>query len=106
MIELNTDGSVATLTLNRPQAFNALSEAMLTALQAELELHDAGELATARDAMRPLAQAFASRFRNFLPLADYPVRTGVHSSTAFAIRMAADWAEAFDPELFALMQTW
>ena len=28
---------VITLTLNRPQAFNALSEAMLTALQAELD---------------------------------------------------------------------
>jgi enoyl-CoA hydratase/carnithine racemase len=28
---------VVTLTLNRPQAFNALSEAMLTALQAELD---------------------------------------------------------------------
>ena len=29
---------VITLTLNRPQAFNALSEAMLTALQSELDL--------------------------------------------------------------------
>ena len=29
---------VITLTLNRPQAFNALSEAMLDALQAELDL--------------------------------------------------------------------
>ena len=28
---------VVTLTLNRPQPFNALSEAMLTALQAELD---------------------------------------------------------------------
>jgi enoyl-CoA hydratase/carnithine racemase len=28
---------VVTLTLNRPQAFNALSEAMLTALQAALD---------------------------------------------------------------------
>ena len=27
-----------TLTLNRPQAFNSLSEAMLTALQTELDL--------------------------------------------------------------------
>ena len=29
---------VITLTLNRPQAFNALSEAMLAALQTELDL--------------------------------------------------------------------
>ena len=54
--------------------------------------------------LRPLTEAFAQRFRDFLPLADYPVRTGVHSSTAFAIRMAADWAEAFDPKLFDLMR--
>ena len=29
---------VITLTLNRPQSFNSLSEAMLTALQTELEI--------------------------------------------------------------------
>ncbi len=34
----NTDArGVVTLTLNRPQAFNALSEAMLSALQGELD---------------------------------------------------------------------
>lgn len=76
----------------------------LLALQAELELHETGEIAEAGRLHRPLAEAFAQRFRDFLPLADYPVRTGVHSSTAFAIRMAADWAEAFDPRLFDLMR--
>lgn len=76
----------------------------LLALQAELELHTTGELAAAAQTHRPLAEAFAQRFRDFLPLADYPVRTGVHTSTAFAIRMAADWAEAFDPRLFDLMR--
>lgn len=76
----------------------------LLALQAELELHEAGEIAEAGATHRPLAEAFAQRFRDFLPLCNYPVRTGVHSSTAFAIRMAADWAEAFDPRLFALMR--
>jgi hypothetical protein len=76
----------------------------LLALQAELELHDAGPVAEAGVKLRPLAEAFAQRFHDFLPLADYPIRTGVHSSTAFAIRMAADWAEAFDPKLFELMR--
>ncbi len=76
----------------------------LLALQAELELHETGAIDAARIAMRPLAEAFAQRFRDFLPLATYPVRTGVHSSTAFALRMAADWAEAFDPSLFDLMR--
>jgi hypothetical protein len=54
--------------------------------------------------LRPLAQAFGKRFYDFLPLADYPIRTGVHSSTAFALRMAGDWAEAFDPTLYNLMR--
>ena len=76
----------------------------LLALQAELELHGETELAVAAVQLRPLAEGFAQRFRDFLPLADYPVRTGVHSSTAFALRMAADWAEAFDPALFYLMR--
>lgn len=76
----------------------------LLALQAELELHGGGDIAAAAQVLRPLAQAFGQRFHDFLPIADYPVRTGVHSSTAFALRMAADWAEAFDPALFALMR--
>jgi hypothetical protein len=76
----------------------------LLALQAELELHDEGPLRAAALELRPLAKAFAERCRAFLPLADYPVRTGVHTSTAFALRMAADWAEAFDPALFELMR--
>ncbi len=76
----------------------------LLALQWELEQHQGGEIAEAAVQLRPLAEAFAQRFRDFLPIADYPVRTGVHSSTAFALRMAADWAEEFDPKLFSLMK--
>lgn len=73
----------------------------LLALQAELEL---AQDPTPAARLRPLAEAFAQRFRAFLPLADYPVRTGVHTSTAFALRLAADWAEPFAPDLFALMR--
>lgn len=46
------------------------------------------------DALQPLADAFAQRFRDFLPLATYPVRVGTHFNTAFALRLAADYAEA------------
>ena len=62
--------------------------AWLLKLQAELLAHDppwAGRLA-------PLADAFAGRFRGFLPRATYPTRTGVHSSTAFALALALDYA--------------
>jgi hypothetical protein len=54
--------------------------------------------------LRPLAEMFADRFKAFLPLCDYPIRTGVHSSTAFALRLAADYAEPSDPALYALMR--
>ena len=76
----------------------------LLALQAELEGHDHGAGRRAADRLRPLARAFALRFKAFLPLCDYPVRTGVHSSTAFALRLAADYAEPADPALFALLR--
>lgn len=76
----------------------------LLALQAELEQHRDGAGQRAAQTMRPLAEAFADRFRAFLPLCDYPIRTGVHSSTAFALRLAADYAEPNDPDLFGLMR--
>lgn len=50
----NADG-VRTLTLNRPDAFNALSEAMLSALQAELDA------AAADETLRVLVIAAAGR---------------------------------------------
>ena len=59
----------------------------------------ASELAQHRDArwsnaLAPLAKAFAQRYRDFLPLATYPVRVGTHFNTAFGLRMAADYAQA------------
>jgi hypothetical protein len=71
----------------------------LLKLQAELMAHDAPWAAT----HRPLAEAFAQRFRDFLPRAVYPIRTGVHSSTAFALALASDYAKAVgDTALLAL----
>ncbi len=56
------------------------------------------------EALSPLAEAFAERFRRFLPVASYPVRVGTHFNTAFALRMAADYAEiGGDKALFALL---
>ena len=63
--------------------------AWLLMLQAELLRQDAPWAVT----HAPLAAAFADRFRDFLPRATYPVRTGVHSSTAFALALAAEYAE-------------
>ena len=66
----------------------------LVALQAELARHQTAEGRAWAAAMSPLAQAFADRFKSFLPIADYPVRAGVHSNTAFALALAIDYARA------------
>jgi hypothetical protein len=76
----------------------------LLALQAELDQHQDGAIERAATTHRPHAEMFAQRFHDFLPLSDYPVRTGVHTSTAFALRLAADWAEPNDPPLYTLMR--
>ncbi len=56
-------------------------------------------------ALRPLAEVFATRFKAFLPKADYPVRTGSHANTAFALRLAFDYGEALgDDELAAAIR--
>lgn len=78
--------------------------AWLLGLQAELDMHADGAGARAAAALLPLARDFAARFSAFLPLADYPVRTGTHTSTAFALRLAADFAERRDETLLALMR--
>jgi hypothetical protein len=70
--------------------------AWLLKLHAELDGRWAATLA-------PLAADFAARFVAHLPRADYPVRHGVHSNTAFALTLAADWAELHDPALLDLL---
>src|SRR6201996_9352284 len=60
---------------------------------------------------QPLADVFVARFQDFLPRATYPLRTGVHSSTSFAIALGQDYAEAAgDAALTALftdkMRAW
>ena len=56
------------------------------------------------DALEPLARAFADRFRTYLPKLTYPIRTGTHFNTAFAMILALDWADAFDDPLAALIR--
>ncbi|WP_426438146.1 DUF2891 domain-containing protein [Bradyrhizobium genosp. P] len=49
----------------------------------------------------PLADIFAQRFRDFLPLSPYPVRVGTHFNTAFGLRMAADYAAVTQDRAFS-----
>lgn len=52
------------------------------------------------DAIAPLATVITDRFKAFLSIATYPIRAGTHGNTAFALRLAADYADA---DLFALL---
>jgi hypothetical protein len=72
--------------------------AWLLMLAAELAQHDSREGQRWYRALTPLAKAFEQRLMNFLPKATYPVRAGVHSNTAFALRLGAEYAEAVRDE--------
>ena len=70
-------------------------------LSAELRRHERPWAAN----LQPLADAFARRFREFLPKATYPVRAGTHYSTAFAVALALEYAEAAgDSDLAELLK--
>ena len=49
--------------------------------------------------LEPLVRAFADRLRDFLPVLTYPIRSGAHFNTAFALVLALEWADAFDAGL-------
>ena len=67
--------------------------AWLLALHAEAQRQDDPAWA---EALAPLAAAFAERFELYLPKLTYPIRTGTHFNTAFAMILALDWAGAND----------
>ena len=72
--------------------------AWLLMLAAELSRGGGGEAAV----LRPLTEAFVGRFLAFLPRATYPIRAGTHASTAFALALALEYADAAPhPELAA-----
>lgn len=75
----------------------------LLMLAAELEVLEDGKFARI---LQPLTDRIIACFRDFLPLATYPVRVGTHYNTAFALRLAADYGDAVGDESFiALLRT-
>jgi hypothetical protein len=73
-------------------------------LQAELNRHKNRAGKAGASALKPLARLFAKRFREHLPKLTYPVRSGVHSSTAFALSLAYEYASVNDKKLAALIR--
>ena len=56
--------------------------------------------------LEPLARAFAERLHIYLAKLTYPIRVGTHFNTAFALILALEWAEQFDPVLAKGIRLW
>ena len=75
-------------TFERPYGW-----AWLLKLAGELAQYETAQGGRWSANFRPLADAFVRRFHDFLPKATYPVRTGTHFNTAFALTLALDYAQ-------------
>ena len=82
-------------TFERPYGW-----AWLLALHRELVA--AGHVREA-EAVAPLARLLSDRFTSYLGRLQWPVRSGGHSSTAFAMLLAGQWASSFDSDLSAVI---
>ena len=80
-------------TFERPYGW-----AWLLMLAAELTQHQTAEGTQWREVLEPLTQLFVGRFMEFLPKATYPIRAGTHFNTAFALTLAATYAEQAENE--------
>ena len=74
--------------------------AWLLQLASELEEWDDPQAAEWRESIRPLEAALVARLTDWLPNLTYPVRSGTHSQTAFALGLALDWARITGDEVF------
>ncbi|MGC6463091.1 MAG: DUF2891 domain-containing protein [Pirellulaceae bacterium] len=70
-------------------------------LVTELEGWADPEVKQWRSALRPLEDLLVQRVQDYLPKLQYPIRTGVHPNTAFALGQILDYAEATDREALA-----
>ena len=66
--------------------------AWLLKLAQELKNWDDEDARTWDRALEPLTQAIVARFLDFFPRQEFPIRTGVHPNTAFALALAWDFA--------------
>ncbi|MES1255578.1 MAG: DUF2891 domain-containing protein [Acidobacteriota bacterium] len=88
-------GEVAYLARPSARAFERpYGWAWALMLASELARHHSTEGQQWHSALQPLADAFVARFHEFLPLAVYPVRAGLHPNTAFALLLALEYADA------------
>ncbi|WP_436298247.1 DUF2891 domain-containing protein [Stieleria mannarensis] len=70
----------------------------------ELDGWDDADAKRWRDSLRPLEQVLVQRVNAYLPLLTFPIRTGQHTDTGFALGQIFDYARVMGkPELQALV---
>lgn len=68
------------------------------------ELRNAGRLRSEAVALAPLTRLISRRFEDWLKSLHYPIRTGEHNQSAFAMGLAWDWAQKHEsPHLQKLL---
>ena len=75
--------------------------AWFNALHLEASRHDAPWA----ERMAHLARIFAARFAQYIRLLSYPITTGTHYNTAFAMLLMRRWGQAFQPALAKVIET-
>jgi hypothetical protein len=68
--------------------------AWLLKLDEELGLSTDASASRWRGNLKPLTDVIITRYLDFLPKQNYPIRTGVHPNTAFGLSFALDYARA------------
>ena len=56
--------------------------------------------------IEPIARLFSERLKEYLPRLTYPIRAGTHANTAFALILALQWADLYDPQLKSVINHW
>jgi hypothetical protein len=72
-------------------------------LELQAELLDWPEAKVWAMQLQPLADTVVRAFEDFLPRQDYPIRTGVHPNTAYALQMVLHYARAAHDDKLALL---
>ena len=89
---------------NRKSFERTYGWAWLLKLSAELRSWDSPDGQRWAEALQPLADTVTRAFLDFLPRQTYPIRTGVHPNTAYALDLSLDYADAAkDEKLRALV---
>jgi hypothetical protein len=79
--------------------------AWLLKLAAELHTWDDPDARTWSANLKPLSDLIATRYVEFFPKQTYPIRSGVHSNTAFGLTFALDYAKVTgDKKLLAAIE--